>query len=157
MNWDAIGAGGEVAGAIAVFLTLLYLTVQVRHSRRLIESQVTKSSYDQFASVLGVMGSSPQVCDLMVRGFHSMGDLTEAEQFQFGNVMFLGLNALEHRFKQSDDLARDPDVPMLREVAKLWLDHPGGQQFWRANRTAFSADFTTWLDQQEKLNSRPTQ
>lgn len=31
MNWDAIGAVGEVLGAVAVIATLAYLAVQVRH------------------------------------------------------------------------------------------------------------------------------
>ena len=37
MNWEAIGAIGQVFGSIAVFITLVYLSVQTNHSRR--ESQ----------------------------------------------------------------------------------------------------------------------
>lgn len=33
MNWEAIGAIGEIVGAMAVFITLIYLAVQVRHAR----------------------------------------------------------------------------------------------------------------------------
>ena len=33
MNWDAVGAVGEVMGSVAVFVTLGYLAVQVRHAR----------------------------------------------------------------------------------------------------------------------------
>ncbi|HEY5647584.1 MAG TPA: hypothetical protein VIS76_16660 [Pseudomonadales bacterium] len=33
MNWEAIGAIGETLGALAVFITLVYLAVQVRHAR----------------------------------------------------------------------------------------------------------------------------
>ena len=33
MNWDAIGAVGEVLGSLAVFITLGYLAVQIRHAR----------------------------------------------------------------------------------------------------------------------------
>ena len=33
MNWDAVGAIGEVAGAFAVVITLVYLAIQVRHAR----------------------------------------------------------------------------------------------------------------------------
>ena len=33
MNWEAIGAVGEVLGAIAVVITLGYLAVQVRHAK----------------------------------------------------------------------------------------------------------------------------
>ena len=37
MNWEAIGAIGERVGAFAVFATLVYLAVQVRHSKALLE------------------------------------------------------------------------------------------------------------------------
>jgi hypothetical protein len=33
MNWEAIGAIGEILGAITVGLTLLYLAVQVKYAR----------------------------------------------------------------------------------------------------------------------------
>ena len=38
MNWDAIGAIGEVAGALVVIVTLIYLSRQVRNN--LIESRL---------------------------------------------------------------------------------------------------------------------
>ena len=34
MNWDAIGAIGEIIGAIAVVATLFYLAIQVRETRK---------------------------------------------------------------------------------------------------------------------------
>ena len=34
MNWDAIGAIGQMLGSIAVFVTLGYLAVQVKHARQ---------------------------------------------------------------------------------------------------------------------------
>ena len=39
MNWDAIGAIGEVLGAIAVFATLIYLAVQIRQNTLAIKGQ----------------------------------------------------------------------------------------------------------------------
>jgi len=33
MNWDAIGAIGQMLGSIAVLVTLIYLGVQLRHVR----------------------------------------------------------------------------------------------------------------------------
>ena len=38
MNWDAIGAVGEVIGALAVVATLFYLVIQVRQSRQATEA-----------------------------------------------------------------------------------------------------------------------
>ena len=39
MNWDAIGAIAEILDAIAVFATLVDLTVQVRQSAKALEQQ----------------------------------------------------------------------------------------------------------------------
>jgi len=33
MNWDAIGAAGEVLGALTVICTIVYLSIQVKHAR----------------------------------------------------------------------------------------------------------------------------
>lgn len=37
MNWEAISAIGELVSAIAVLMTLVYLAVQVKHSKTLLE------------------------------------------------------------------------------------------------------------------------
>ncbi len=34
MNWEAIGAIGEILGALAVFVTLIYLAVQIKQNTR---------------------------------------------------------------------------------------------------------------------------
>jgi len=43
MNWEAIGALGEVVGAAAVVLTLLYLARQVRDGSKQIRLNTTSS------------------------------------------------------------------------------------------------------------------
>ena len=48
MNWDAIGAVGEIIGAAAVVLTLFYLAVQIRQSNRLSSFQTTRDIFAQF-------------------------------------------------------------------------------------------------------------
>ena len=39
MNWDALGAIAELLGALAVFITVVYLTIQVRQSAKAQEQQ----------------------------------------------------------------------------------------------------------------------
>ena len=42
MNWDAIGAIGEIIGAIAVVATLAYLAQQIRYSSKIAAAQMVK-------------------------------------------------------------------------------------------------------------------
>ena len=39
MNWDALSAIAELCGAVAVFFTLIYLTIQVRQNSNAIQQQ----------------------------------------------------------------------------------------------------------------------
>jgi hypothetical protein len=46
MNWEAIGAIGQMMGSIAVFITLTYLAIQVRHARTEIRRSVSQSRHE---------------------------------------------------------------------------------------------------------------
>lgn len=47
MNWDAIGAIGEILGAFAVFATLVYVALQIRHSIQATRGLVRESVSDR--------------------------------------------------------------------------------------------------------------
>ena len=48
MNWDAIGAMGEIFGAIAVLTTVAYLAIQVRRSNELSLFSSSRDVINQF-------------------------------------------------------------------------------------------------------------
>jgi len=55
MNWDAIGAVGEVVGALAVVVSLIYLAGQIRHNNHLAQNNSLQSvlaSEMNFASII---------------------------------------------------------------------------------------------------------
>ncbi len=39
MNWEAIGSIGEIIGAFAVFASLMYLAIQIKHSNNAMKAQ----------------------------------------------------------------------------------------------------------------------
>ncbi len=43
MNWEAIGATGELMGAAAVLITLIYLAIQVRQNVKLTKASIRES------------------------------------------------------------------------------------------------------------------
>ena len=58
MNWDAIGAIGEIVGAIAVIVTIGYLALQMRRNTRSVRSAAAQqileglAEFNQFLSRL---------------------------------------------------------------------------------------------------------
>lgn len=65
MNWEAIGAIGQVAGAIAVFVTLLYLAIQIRRSNELSQFSATKEIMNQFNDLNRMVVSDPALRQLL--------------------------------------------------------------------------------------------
>ena len=83
MNWDAIGAIGEIAGALAVVLSLIYLATQIRVSNRAAQNSVNKELMDQFSDVLSQVSSSEETSDLWLRGLTNDESLSKKELFRF--------------------------------------------------------------------------
>ena len=51
MNWDAIGAIAELIGAIAVLITLVFLTLQLRYSNYISQHFYRKIGYGEDAAL----------------------------------------------------------------------------------------------------------
>jgi hypothetical protein len=49
LNWEAIGAVGEVVGAAGVIASLVYLAVQIRHNTRSVEAATYQSVAESLA------------------------------------------------------------------------------------------------------------
>ena len=52
MNWEAISAVGQILGAIAVFVTLAYLAVQVSHARQETRRAISQSRTETLRQLL---------------------------------------------------------------------------------------------------------
>ena len=52
MDWNAIAAIGQILGSLAVFITLGYLTVQLRHSRRETQRLIRQNQADASSTML---------------------------------------------------------------------------------------------------------
>lgn len=53
MNWDAISAVGEIVGAAAVVLTLIYLAVQIRQNNKHLAQEAQRARAQSFRENMG--------------------------------------------------------------------------------------------------------
>ena len=67
MNWEAIGAIGEIVGAVAVVATLGYLARQMRQANLHAKSQVRQRMIEQTQDELYVAVNDPSIHELFVR------------------------------------------------------------------------------------------
>lgn len=101
MNWDALSAVGEIIGAAAVVVTLIYLAGQVRQA-----TQATQAANFQAASTLEhdfllFLGQDPATARTWATFmFGDPSALPEAERLQGTFLMGAALRRLENVFHQ---------------------------------------------------------
>ena len=83
MNWEAIGAVGEVGGAIAVVATLVYLAAQIRHSSNSTRASTQASLMSEFNRALGTILAHPHLAEMSAKSRRGEA-LNPIEAQQFG-------------------------------------------------------------------------
>jgi hypothetical protein len=99
MNWEAIGAIGEIVGAGAVVLSLLYLSIQIRQTRlqeKAQASEIVLKEHQHSAE----LASRPDLAPIISRGVVSFSSLSASEKIQFNGFyvkyIFSFMNVRDH-------------------------------------------------------------
>lgn len=131
MNWQAIGAIGEILGATAVVATLIYLTVQLKQNSqqiRLASSQTAASNYS--GNIIDVLSDAERL-PVFRRGLKSFSALTPDDQALFHAIM-LGFHT---SFSHNHQLFREGVIAqsLFDSWALDWvriLKCPGAAEWW---------------------------
>jgi hypothetical protein len=92
MNWDALGAIGEIIGASAVLITLVYLALQIRENTRSIHSESRGRISAQSQAFSAVIGGSREVASVFKRGLADLNSLDAEDQIQFSFLFSMIVN-----------------------------------------------------------------
>ena len=106
MNREAIGAVGEMLGAIGVIVTLGYLAVQIRQNTRSVRASSYHAVVTNLSNLAADMGRDAPVADLFVRGVSDLQALSPTEQGQFAFLclsVFRNYENLFYHFNQKHD------------------------------------------------------
>ena len=161
MNWDALGAIGEVVGAIAVVMTLAYLAIQVRQN----SSSLNRSNeYAQAASVhesnnLYIKVFSPvlengEVADIYNRAMNG-ADLSETDSLRFAmfaNTYLAYVEALYTQHTIGLGFAEGPGAEAVIEAVGPYINRlltvPGARAWWVENSPElFSRTFVSAVNE----------
>ena len=158
INWEAIGAIGEIAGAIGVIATLLFLSVQVRSSTLASEVESKIAASRMYTDFLSVLIQSPEVNEVLLRGRKDITSLTSEEFHRFSN---LGLQAFSFfsagYFQYSRGTLSESDWHENLAIIQFWLRGKGCRQWWeKVGMHMYGSEFVAFIDYEiRKLDSPP--
>ena len=126
MNWEAIGAVGEIVGAAGVIATLCYLAIQIRHSNRESQSNVAWAITNSLNSFISDVASSPESASLWRRGCLSFSGLDDNEQEHFVFIMAAWANILMALYR-TKDLSSIPEEywVQVKSTFLMYMEQPG--------------------------------
>jgi len=148
MNWEAIGAIGEVGGALAVVATLIYLARQIHSSAKATESQVHVSLSAEMERLTTVMAQDEFLSNAMLAAQREE-ELTADQElrlsFWYGGFMRVcESHFLQHHLRATTIDIQTPVSVILRGHAEI----PFLRSFMRnaIARGGATREFLEWLD-----------
>ena len=160
MNWDAVSAVTEVLGTLAVIITLIYLSRQIRDGNRQAELEGMRFTLNGFNDYMSLVVQSQETASLLRRVRNDISSLDEDEYLQFECLHLHILNTMEGWCRFVEETARDEEyrrsqIENLDEVVSAWFMYPGSIAMWTKFRDAFPllvATFDAALAKQDLTN-----
>jgi hypothetical protein len=142
MNWEAIGAIGELIGALAVVVTLLFLTIQIRQSTRAVRHATERGVAEDANAWRYKIIENAEVSQLFRTGLRDPEALDENDRYRFRMLLDALFTHWQHAVKSGQADAIDN-----ANIQRI-LSQAGGAWYWSRSRTVgfFSAEFIDFID-----------
>ncbi len=124
------GAVGEIVGAIAVVVTLLYLTTQIRQNTRSLRNAASSSINDALLQLNSRWAENPDgLVEIWVRGCADLGSLTPVERERWEHHAFDLLNLATYIDHTEQENLADAHMDWIQYMKMLIYANPGLRQF----------------------------
>ena len=149
MNCDAIGAIGEMTGALAVVVSVIYLSLQIRDHTRASMVTVVQDAIDGFSELDHLVASTPDLAHIILRGRASIANLSPEEFVRFDSYYSITFQILEGWYTGSDRMRKisKEQIEVTETILKNHLQHPGVRELWKSGKDEYPRGFSKWVDQ----------
>ena len=146
MNWEAIGAIGEILGAIAVVATLIYLARQIRQNSQAVEIAALRDTTEQWNQWSEVVATSPELAEIVVRGNRSYKQLPDVEALQYGAYVQMFFDCTESYRSLVYEHNVQKDIDVLEAIVGRRISATGFTEWWSENSADYHAEFVEWIN-----------
>ena len=144
MNWEAISAIGQVVGALAVVISLIYLAREIRSNARASRAAAMETGSRWLAQLV----EHPHLRELYYRGIQDFESLQGADLLGFSALMTQLFRMFSEAYFQRSEGHLEPRV--WREVdanLREFNGYPGVQAWWRSRSHLFSEEFVNYVNE----------
>ena len=147
MSLPELGALGELIGAIAVVVSLIYLSRQVRANTDALRTANAATIQANFVKLAGTFTDDRDAAEIVLRGLEGDDTLTRAERAAAYGWFFNSLKAGELAYQQYQAGHLDPTVWEVTVTHfRAYWETPGIRRYWSERRASFVPGFRDAVD-----------
>ena len=157
MNWEAIGAVGELLGSAVVLVTLVYLAIQTRNINKQSQAEARYAYVEAMAEVNMVIAQSTETASIWRKGLGSIQDLDADQRMQFFMLVgqYSNLWSVMHQLHENNLLPETQWFVVRNDIASI-LGSEGGRYFWKnGGEAAFDSGFANFVNSELEKTDRP--
>jgi hypothetical protein len=157
VNWEAISAIGQIVGALAVVISLIYLATEIRSNARETPRAAMRSTLDSLTRFAHQVTEHADLAELRNRGFDDFESLEDTDRARFNSYMHSLFRIVEDVYYQHLDGHVDPHRWRGYEaVLRDMNTRPGVQAWWRSHSHWFDGEeFAKFINQQQQTAKAP--
>ena len=155
MDWNMVGALGEIAGAAAVVVSLLYVGRELKQSSTVARLQGIQATNEKLFEWAMAMGTDPDIANLMVR-VQAVGceaaDFSTVERAQI-EFIYHALLSLTHTIyeRHSEGLITGDELDRWAAQNAGVMSSPYLCGIWPRMKPNFAPDYAQWLERRFNL------
>lgn len=148
MDLQTLANLGEFLGGVGVFISLLYLALQIRGSNASQRSETYARSLERLSAMQQRMAEDRDFTKLYNEGLFDPAQLTITQRTQFTWVLTELFGTLEFMYLQAQEGSISRELwQRWRETLKWWLTFPGIKAWWAGKPTPFTPSFARLVEQ----------
>jgi hypothetical protein len=147
MSWEAISAVGEIVGAAAVVISLVYLAVQVRQNTRSARAASFHAVTDSFNQLNSLLAHDESLARIFQVGLQGLGQLDPVQRTRFEFFVLAASRIFETLFYQSRQGIGEKALWKAEEATmRSLLSNPGIREWWKSNPFRFTPEFRAYVE-----------
>jgi hypothetical protein len=147
MNWDAIGAMGEIFGATVVVATMFYLAMQIRENKRSNQMLAATRIAESADAWLGQIVRDANLNDIYQKGMRDYESLELPDRNRFDLLIMQFLRAIEGAWTHEKLGFLDQDQWYgYRVTTQRIVGSSGGKIAFNKQRMVFSPAYGAAID-----------
>lgn len=148
MDWDAIGAIGEILGAAAVVISLIYLGAQIRQNSNWLKASVIESAGNRAAEMISLVAGNAELSRLVQLGLGGKtNEMTPDEKHRYCLLMQKAFRSNEVAFvHHKSGLLDSNNYEGIVTNLSVWTHSDLFDTWWENSYIIFNSEFVEMVN-----------